>query len=99
MPSIVTGPAIEGLQLAVEGAIRTAARRMEEFVQRIGQKLISRAFQYFTSDRIFHFVGDSGDWREFEFERRNLLITIDNETGQPRARTPEEMQKAHRDFP
>lgn len=97
MPSIVTGPAIEGLQLAVEGSIRTAARRMEEFIQRIGQKLISRIFQYMTSDRIFHFVGDSGEWREFEFERSELLMTVDA-NGKPRPRTIEELQKAHRDF-
>ena len=98
MPSIVTGPAIEGLQLAVEGAIRTAARRMEEFVQRIGQKIISRIFQYMTSDRIFHLVGDSGEWREFEFKRVELLMTVDSKTEKPRPRTIEELQKAHRDF-
>ena len=98
MPSIVTGPAIEGLQLAVEGSIRSAARKMEELVQRIGQKLISRIFQYYTSDRIFHFVGDTGEWREFEFERSKLLMTVNRETGKPEPRTIAELQKAHQDF-
>lgn len=98
MPSIVTGPAIEGLQLAVEGSIRSAARKMEELIQRIGQKLISRIFQYITSDRIFHFVGDSNEWREFEFERSKLLMGVNPKTGKPEPRTTEQLQKAHRDF-
>ena len=97
MPSIVTGPAIEGLQLAVEGGIRTVARRMEEFIERIGQKLISRIFQFMTSDRLLHYVGDSSEWREFEFERSKLLVTVDK-NGQVRPRTVEEQQKAYRDF-
>lgn len=98
MPSIVTGPAIEGLQLAVEGAIRTVARRMEEFISRFGQKIVSRIFQYYTSDRLLHFVGESGEWREFEFERSKLLIMPDKATGQLRPRKIDELQTAYRDF-
>lgn len=99
MPSIVTGPAIEGLQLAVEGSIRTAARRMEEFTERIGQKMVSRAFQFFTSDRILHYVGDAGLWKSFEYQRSKLLLVPDDKKpGQFRPRSIEELQKAYRDF-
>ncbi len=98
MPSIVTGPAIEGLQLANEGGIRTVARRMEEFVMRFGQKIISRIFQYWTADRPLHFVGDTGEWRDFEFQRSQLLIMPDPKTNKPRPRSIAELQTAFRDF-
>ena len=98
MPSIVTGPAIEGLQLAMEGSIRTASRKMEEFISRIGQKLISRILQYWTSDRLLYLIGDDSKWRSFEFHRSKLLMTQDPTTGKLRPRSTEEIQKAYRDF-
>lgn len=98
MPSIVTGPAIEGLQVAMEGSIRTASRRMEEFIQRIGNKIVSRIFQYWNSPRLIHFVGTTGEWREFEFHRSQLLMMKDPKTGRSKPRSIEELQKAYRDF-
>lgn len=82
VPSIVTGPAIEGLQLMIETPIRTAARRLEDFYERIGQKLIARIYQYFTADRTLHLVGENNKWVEFEFVRRNLIA---DERGRPRS--------------
>lgn len=93
VPSIVTGPAIEGLQLMIEGPIRTAARRMEEFYTRIGQKMVSRVFQYYTADRIIQLVGPSDKWVQFEFKRSNLIL---DSKGQPR--TKEDLVKAFQDF-
>src|SRR5262245_48492821 len=93
VPSIVTGPAIEGLQLMLQTPIRTAARRVEEFYQRIGQKLVSRVFQYYLSDRIIHLIGDQNKWVKFEFNRLN--ITKD---AKGQARSKEDMIKAYRDF-
>lgn len=93
VPSIITGPAIEGLQLMVETPIRTAARRVEEFYQRIGQKLISRVIQYYTSDRIIHLIGAGNEWTEFEFKRREILLDAQ---GNPRSE--EDLRKAFQDF-
>lgn len=93
VPSIITGPAIEGLQLMIETPIRTAARRIEEFYQRVGQKIISRIFQYYTSDKILPLVGPDSKWMQFEFRRMNILT---NKNG--KARTGEDLQKAFRDF-
>ena len=94
LPSIVTGPAIEGLQLMVETPIRTAARRLEALYQRVGQKFISRIFQYYLSDRLLQRVGPNKKWIQFEFVRRNLII--DPKTGAPR--TEEDIRKAFQDF-
>lgn len=94
LPSIVTGPAIEGLQLMIETPIRTAARRLEAFYRRIGQKMISRIFQFYLSDRLLQMVGPDKRWTSFEFIRRNLII--DPKTGSPR--TEEDIRKAYRDF-
>lgn len=93
VPSIVTGPAIEGLQLMIETPIRTAARRVEEFYQRVGNKLISRVFQFYTSDRLLHLIEPNGKWAEFEFERMKIL---QDKNGKPRSK--EDQQKAYRDF-
>jgi len=94
LPSIVTGPAIEGLQLMVETPIRTAARRIEALYQRVGQKFISRIFQFYTSDRLIQRVGPDKKWINFEFVRRNLII--DPKTNAPR--TDEDIRKAYQDF-
>jgi len=94
LPSIVTGPAIEGLQLMVETPIRTAARRIEALYQRVGQKFISRIFQFYTSDRLLQRIGPNKKWINFEFVRRSLII--DPKTGAPR--TEEDIRKAYQDF-
>ena len=93
VPSIVTGPAIEGLQLMLQTPIRTAARRIEEFYQRIGQKLVSRIFQFYTSDRIIHLIGPDQKWAKFEFNRLNMLKDKNG-----KIRSQEDVRKAYRDF-
>ena len=93
VPSIITGPALEGLQLMVETPLRSAARKLENFYQRIGQKLISRVFQYYTADRVLHIIGPSEEWLSFEFQRKKILIGKDG-----KARSEEDIRKAWRDF-
>ena len=93
VPSIITGPAIEGLQLMIETPIRTAARRLEDFYERLGKKIISRIFQYYESKRLLHLVGDTGKWTKFEFEREKILV---DEKGDPRS--SEDLRKAFKDF-
>lgn len=93
VPSIVTGPAIEGLQLGVDTALRAAARRLESFYQRVGQKMISRVFQFYGSDRTLHLVGPSQEWKEFEFLRSQIIMGKNG-----KRRTEEDIQKAYKDF-
>lgn len=93
VPSIITGPAIEGLQMMIETPIRTSARRIEEFYQRIGQKLISRIFQFYTSDRLLHMVGPEQKWIKFEFKRLKILQDANG-----KSRSPEDLRKAAQDF-
>lgn len=93
VPSIVTGPAIEGLQVMVQTPLRTAARRVEELYTRIGQKLISRVIQYYTSDRIIQYIGADARWMQFEFKRRELIKKADGT-----ARTQSDLRKYFHDF-
>ena len=102
VPSIVTGPAIEGLQIMVETPIRSAARRLEEFYQRIGQKMISRVFQFYIADRMLNIIGPTEEWKSFEFKRLELIrdTGIDPKTKQPKGtrKTEEDIRKAWQDF-
>ncbi len=93
LPSILTGPAITGLQLGIETLVRSSSRRLESMLQRIGQKLISRIFQYYTADRMLHLIGPGEQWDSFQFVRSQLLL---NEKREPRS--PQDVQKAFREF-
>lgn len=72
---IVSSHAIEALQIAAQVLIRLQTRKFENFLERIGQKLISRVFQFYTSDRLMHFLGPGNQLQEFFFERQRLLDT------------------------
>jgi hypothetical protein len=71
--SAATGPAVEGLQVAAETMVRAAARRQEYLIERIGQKLISRITQFYTSDRIMQTIGDDGTVTDYVFKRSELV--------------------------
>ncbi len=66
---VTSGSAIESLQMAASTAIRLKARQIEGLIQRIGQKLISRIFQYYTEDRVFHLLGGTRGMEQFVYER------------------------------
>lgn len=68
-----SGAQLEGLQAAAQILVRAQARRLESMLQRLGQKWISRIFQFYTSDRILAYVGANEDWDQFQFERQNLI--------------------------
>jgi hypothetical protein len=71
-----SGAQLEGLQHATEDLIRALARRQESFLNRVGQRWISRIFQFYTSDRILSMLGPGPDWVNFEFERQELIKEI-----------------------
>lgn len=92
--SVVQGSsALEGLQMARQTLVRSVARRLEAMLERVGQKLISRIFQYYTSDRILFQQGPSRDWIAYTFERQKLL---ENDKGEPRP--AQEIERMYRDF-
>lgn len=67
------GAMIEGLQLAAETLVKSAARRLEAVLERVGQKLISRITQFYTSDRVMSMVGDDGEVIDYSFKRSDLV--------------------------
>jgi len=85
--------ALEGLQLAKQTLIRAVARRMETMWERMGQKLISRVFQFYTSDKVLYQQGPSREWVSYTFERQKLLM---DDKG--RTRPAEERQQMFKDF-
>lgn len=85
--------ALEGLQMARQTLIRSVARRMEATLERVGQKLISRIFQFYTSDRILFQQGATRDWISYTYERLKLL-----EDDEGNARPAEEITSMYRDF-
>jgi len=84
---------LEGLQQAPQLLTRAVARRLETMLERVGQKLISRVFQFFTSDRVLHQQGSSHAWVAYTFERQKLL---QDDTG--KFRSKEELKKMWQDY-
>lgn len=80
---------LEGLQTMGQVLIRGQARRLEQMLERIGQKWISRIFQFMTTDRLLWFVGEQGTVK-YAFERAKLTDEILDVALQ-------RVQKAHQD--
>lgn len=76
---IRSGSMLEGLQSAAQTLVRSQARRLEGFLERLGQKWIARIFQFYTDSRLMTFVGHSGDFDEFTFERDELMQELASE--------------------
>lgn len=71
-----SGVQFEGLQAAAQTLVRATARRMESYLQRLGQKWISRIFQFYTNDRLLNYLGPGPTFLTFSFERQMLLRDI-----------------------
>ena len=78
--SLQSGLAIEGLQEGANLMTRARASRLEDLMNRVGQKLISRVFQFVTSDRVFTMVGPTAEAVAYAMARSELFI---NDKGQP----------------
>ena len=70
--------ALEAYQQASQSLIRSINFNLETTLRRVGQKLLSRIVQFYTSDRVFDIVGPSGDFMQYVFERGKLLKTNEN---------------------
>ena len=71
-----SGTQFEGLQAASQTLVRATARRLESYLQRIGQKWISRIFQFATNDRLMNYLGPGAVFQTFSFERQMLMREI-----------------------
>ena len=70
-------PQFEGLQQASQTLIRSQCRRLESFIERVGMKMISRYFQFYTDDRIMVYI-DNDQIQQFDFEKQMLTKEIVN---------------------
>lgn len=84
--------ALEAYQQASQSLIRSVSFNLENTMRSVGQKLISRIIQFYTSDRVFDIVGPSGEFMQYAFERSKLLKT--NEGNQIMVTN----QQEHREF-
>ena len=84
---------LDGLQMARQTLIRSVSRRLESALERVGQKLISRIFQYYNSDRVLLQLGPDRDWLSYTFERLKIL---EDDDGSPRP--PKEVSKYFKDY-
>ncbi|MFQ5757179.1 MAG: hypothetical protein ACE5H7_13965 [Acidiferrobacterales bacterium] len=73
---ITSGVAVEGLQQSALTLVRRVARNLETTMCGVGQKLISRIFQFFNSDRMLMRVGQNEDWQSYAFSRKELLQQV-----------------------
>lgn len=78
--SLQSGVAIEGLQESANLMTRARASRLEDFFTRVGNKAIARILQFMTSDRVFSFLGPTGEAFEYAVKRGELLA---HEDGKP----------------
>ncbi len=68
---VTSGTAIESLAVMAQTTLRLKARQLEGLIQRVGQKLISRIFAYYTTDRVFNLTG-SGKIEKYLYERKAI---------------------------
>jgi hypothetical protein len=69
---VKSGVAIEALQQAAMSIIRLKSRAVENLLERIGQKMISRIFQYESDERNMWSVKNNEDWAAFQFVSQKL---------------------------
>jgi hypothetical protein len=86
---VKSGIAIEALQAAAMSLIRLKSRALESLLERSGQKLIARIFQYETDDRMMWRLGSGEQYEAFQFFRAALV---------DKQRFPNGPQDAWKDF-
>lgn len=78
--SLQSGLAIEGLQESANLMTRARASRLEDFFTRVGNKALARILQFMTSDRVFSFLGPTGEAFEYAVKRGEMFM---NDDGKP----------------
>lgn len=71
-----SGVQLEGLQNAAQILVKASARRLEDFLERLGQKWLSRVFQFYTGVRLMYQLGNDNDYHKYEFEYGKIQSTF-----------------------
>lgn len=69
----VSGVAIDALQIQAQSVIRLIARAYENWLERIFQQVLALVWQYYTEDRLLHWIGPGQQLTEFAFERARFV--------------------------
>jgi len=69
---VKSGVAIEALQAAAMSVVRLKSRAVENLLERIGQKMISRIFQFESDERNMWSFKNDEDWAAFKFVSEKL---------------------------
>lgn len=72
--SLQSGLAVEGLQESANLMTRARSSRLEDFYNRVGTKLVSRIFQFRTSDEIWSLMGPTPEAINYAKNRTELFI-------------------------
>jgi hypothetical protein len=87
--NVQSGLGIEALQMNAAAPIRLSARVLENLIQRIGQKYISRVIQFYPAERVFHIASKEDKlFQEFIWVRDQFRKALDSAS----------LRDAHRDF-
>lgn len=78
--SLQSGQAIEGLMESANLMTRARSSRLEDFYNRVGQKLVSRILQFIPSDRIASVLGPGPRAIDYAMNRADLFISDDGKT-------------------
>jgi len=72
-----SGVQLEGLQTAGQILVRAAARRIEEFLERLGQLWISRILQFYRGERLMYYLDVGGkEYQSLEFSFQKFLADL-----------------------
>ena len=81
--SLQSGIAVEGLQESANLMTRARASRLEDLYKRVGQKLIARILQFYTSDRVVGIAGPSEDAVAYAKARQEMFYEIIDDKVEP----------------
>ena len=77
--SLQSGLAIEGLQESANLMTRARASRLEDFISRVGQKIVSRIIQFVDVETMKEFLGDNDETTQYGIQRGKYFM----KDGQP----------------
>lgn len=69
---VKSGVAIEALQQAAMSVVRLKTRAVENLLEKIGQKMISRIFQFESDERNMWSFKNDDDWAAFQFVSKQI---------------------------
>ena len=95
--SLQSGLAIEGLQEGANLMTRSRASRLEDLYERVGQKLIARIFQFWTTDRVADLLGPTKAAEDYGHARQEMLFEKDA-AGKLQSTNYESRSRSMRDF-